>query len=55
MVEKRFALSGASSVSDLLTDEAPERVKRFFTISFSSLSGCSETLVMSINTKNYWK
>ena len=31
MVEKRFALSGASSVSDYETDEAPERVKRFST------------------------
>ena len=29
MVEKRFALSGASSVSE--TEEAPERVKRFST------------------------
>ena len=51
MVEKCFAPSGASSVSDLRnqseiekseTDEAPERAKRFSTIPFPSLSGCSE-------------
>ena len=38
IVEKRFAVSGASSVSDSETDEAPESTKRFSTIPFPSLS-----------------
>ena len=38
MVEKRFALSGASSVSYSETEEAPEKVKRFSNIPFPSLS-----------------
>ena len=38
MVEKRFALSGSSSVSESETEEAPERAKRFSTIPFPSLS-----------------
>ena len=46
MVEKRFALSGASSVSDLTkseTDEDPERAKRFSTI-FSVVGLCLDVL-----------
>ena len=59
LVERRFAFSGASSVCDSQTEEAPERAKRLSTIPISRLClivwNSAETNSEHWNIENFYK